>query len=595
MECLEPDLSCCDSHRGWDAGDEAVEAHGFGRPGAELAGVDLEMPAVEGEGAGLDAFADPGEGHEVVEREGDGPLLAGAGLVCGRGVGQFAEDTIAGLFGDGDPGADELEVVLGDAFAGQEGADAAAAGVADDDDVLDIEALDGELDVGADAGHDGLVAVGRDEVGDVADDEEVAGVGAHEHGGIDAGVAAGDDEGAGVLGLAEAREEAGLVAEVLGLEPCDSCHQRVDIRQATPLVTTAFAAENGSPGEAGVVPNPILALAISYTAGPKRSRGRVGYHQTLMVSPVQTLLAAGVELTDAALERLLPTPDTLPHSIHRAMRHSTFAGGKRLRPILCLEAARMVAGELPAGVADLGAALEMLHTYSLIHDDLPALDNDDLRRGKPTCHVVFGEATAILAGDALQTLAFQTIANLPVEAQTVVAILRDVSMAVGTGIGRMGDLDTGLPPGMIGGQVVDVESEGVAPTAALVEAIHRSKTGALITTSIVAGGLFGLGHGSRHVAEETIARLRTFGEKAGLAFQIVDDILDVTQTSEELGKTAGKDTASVKATWPAVFGLEQSQRDAEALIADAFAALEPFGAAGEPLKALAEYLTTRTH
>jgi geranylgeranyl diphosphate synthase type II len=314
-----------------------------------------------------------------------------------------------------------------------------------------------------------------------------------------------------------------------------------------------------------------------------------------MDSPVRTLLTSGVTLTDAALERLLPSPETPPHSIHRAMRHSVFAGGKRLRPILCMEAARMVAGtgELPEGVADLGAALEMLHTYSLIHDDLPALDNDDLRRGHPTCHVAFGEAIAILAGDALQTLAFQTIGNLPAPAASVVAILREISTAVGTGIGRFGDLDTGLAPGMIGGQVVDIESEGVPPTAELVEAIHRAKTGALITTSIVSGAIYGSSQHAMPVG--TLSRIREFGEKAGLAFQIVDDILDMTQSSEELGKTAGKDTASVKATWPAVYGIEQSRRDADELVADAFAALEPFGAAAEPLKSLAQYLTTRTH
>jgi geranylgeranyl diphosphate synthase, type II len=339
-----------------------------------------------------------------------------------------------------------------------------------------------------------------------------------------------------------------------------------------------------------------------------------------MPSDVKTLLSSGVELTDRALERLLPSPDTLPHSIHRAMRHSVFAGGKRLRPILCMEAARMVAGtgEIPEGAADLGAALEMLHTYSLIHDDLPALDNDDLRRGKPTCHVVFGEAIAILAGDALQTLAFQTIAQLPIPPATTVAILRDISLAVGTGIGRVGDLNTQLPPGMIGGQVVDIESEGKAPTAELVESIHRAKTGALITTSIVSGGLYALGllkeldRGSTNSVlgpecgtdEDTITRLRTFGEKAGLAFQIVDDVLDMTQSSEELGKTAGKDTATTKATWPAVYGIERSLKDAKELIADAFAALDAtgsrdfgggFGSAADPLKSLASYLVERKH
>ncbi|MGI4830087.1 MAG: polyprenyl synthetase family protein [Janthinobacterium lividum] len=329
---------------------------------------------------------------------------------------------------------------------------------------------------------------------------------------------------------------------------------------------------------------------------------------------VQAILQSGARLTDTALERLLPSATAEPHSIHRAMRHSTFAGGKRLRPTLVMEAARCVAGDLPPGTAELGAAVEMVHTYSLIHDDLPALDNDDLRRGQPTCHVAFGEAIAILAGDALQTLAFQTIAELPAPAATVVAILREFAIAIGTGVGPLsgsdhstapGTLPPGaLPPGMIGGQVMDIEGEGEKPTAELVERIHRAKTGALITTSIVCGGLLGLGHclGSperiaklRCTSEDAVARLRTFGEKAGLAFQIVDDILDVTQSSEQLGKTAGKDTATDKATWPAVFGLEQSRHDAAELIADAFAALEPFGDAADPLKAVARYLVDRTH
>ncbi|HEY4357109.1 MAG TPA: farnesyl diphosphate synthase [Acidobacteriaceae bacterium] len=325
-----------------------------------------------------------------------------------------------------------------------------------------------------------------------------------------------------------------------------------------------------------------------------------------MNTDVVSLLKTGASLTDNALERLLPAATVEPHSIHRAMRHSTFAGGKRLRPILCMEAARCVAGALPAGAADLGSAIEMVHTYSLIHDDLPALDNDDLRRGQPTCHVVFGEAIAILAGDALQTLAFQTVAQLPAPASTVVEIMREFSFAIGTGVGPVpgSDLPGDLPPGMIGGQVMDIEGEGHKPTAALVERIHRAKTGALITTSIVCGGLLGLGHclatggGTEHLgctAGDVIARLRTFGEKAGLAFQIVDDVLDMTQTSEELGKTAGKDTATDKATWPAVFGIERSRQDAAELIADAFAALDIFAEAAAPLKALAQYLVDRTH
>ena len=307
---------------------------------------------------------------------------------------------------------------------------------------------------------------------------------------------------------------------------------------------------------------------------------------------VKELIQVGAERTDRALERLLPSPDTAPHSIHRAMRHSVFAGGKRLRPVLCYEAWRM-AGTHNSGEAaaiDLGAAIEMLHTYSLIHDDLPALDNDDLRRGQPTCHKVFGEAIAILAGDALQTLAFHTIARLDCPAPITVEILREVATAVGTGVGpATSQLDpkSGQTPGMIGGQVVDIESEGQPPTAELVEQIHRAKTGALITVSIIAGG---------HVAganHETITRLRTFGENAGLAFQIVDDVLDITEASEQLGKTAGKDTASTKATWPAVFGIERSLGDARDLIANAFAALDPFGAAADPLKSLAQYLVDR--
>jgi len=326
-------------------------------------------------------------------------------------------------------------------------------------------------------------------------------------------------------------------------------------------------------------------------AFPNPERRSLIYYQTSMDSSVQTLLHTGAQLTDEALERLLPSPDTLPHSIHRAMRHSTFAGGKRLRPILCMEAARMVSGEsdIPEGAANLGAAIEMLHTYSLIHDDLPALDNDDLRRGQPTCHILFGEAIAILAGDALQTLAFQTIASLTSPPATTVAILGEIALAVGTGVGA----NSPLPPGMIGGQVVDIESEGKPPTAELVESIHRAKTGALITVCIVAGGLYG--SSETRPSSDTITRLRTFGEKAGLAFQIVDDVLDMTQDSAQLGKTAGKDTASIKATWPAVYGIERSLHDAKELIADAFAALAPFGPAAGPLKSLANYLVERKH
>jgi geranylgeranyl diphosphate synthase, type II len=293
---------------------------------------------------------------------------------------------------------------------------------------------------------------------------------------------------------------------------------------------------------------------------------------------VKEILHSGAELTDRALERLLPGENEIPSSIHRAMRHSTFAGGKRLRPILVMEAARMIArGELPPGVEDLGAAIEMLHTYSLIHDDLPALDNDDLRRGKPTCHVVFGEAIAILAGDALQTLAYQTLAGLRCPAEATVEIVRLIAEATGT------------VDGMIGGQVLDLEGEHTKPTAESVDAIHRAKTGALIRVSLVTGGVYAGGDA------EDVRRLTEFGRKAGLAFQIVDDVLDVTQDSEHLGKTAGKDLTSDKATWPAVFGIEASRKHAEKLIAEGFALLAPYGDAAEGVKAVARYLVERTN
>ncbi len=301
-----------------------------------------------------------------------------------------------------------------------------------------------------------------------------------------------------------------------------------------------------------------------------------------MQTDVQEILRQGVERTDAALERLLPPVTQVPQSIHGAMRHSVFAGGKRLRPVLAMEAGRLIAaarGEsgLPLGIEELGAAIEMIHTYSLIHDDLPALDNDDLRRGKPTCHVAFGEAIAILAGDALQTQAYQTLAGLRCEASQIVRIVGLIAEATGT------------VEGMIGGQVLDLEGEHTSPTAEMVKAIHRAKTGALIRVSIVAGGVYA------GADADDVARLTEFGRKAGLAFQIVDDVLDMTQDSQHLGKTAGKDVASDKATWPAVFGMEQSRKDAQRLIGEAFEELAPYGDSADGLKAVARYLVDRTH
>lgn len=286
-------------------------------------------------------------------------------------------------------------------------------------------------------------------------------------------------------------------------------------------------------------------------------------------------LERGQAQTDAALERLIPPATQYPTSIHRAMRHSVFAGGKRIRPILCIEAGRMITGSLPSGIEELGAALEMLHTYSLIHDDLPALDNDDLRRGRPTCHKVFGEAIAILAGDALQTQAYEVLSQLQCSTNARVRIIEEIAHGTGT------------VDGMIGGQVVDLEAEGTNPNVETLEYIHRAKTAALITASIVSGGIYA------GATDADVASLKDFGQSIGLAFQIVDDVLDVTQSSEQLGKTAGKDTAAEKATYPALFGIEESIKKADSLVESAFASLDSFGDRAETLKDLARFLVER--
>ena len=290
---------------------------------------------------------------------------------------------------------------------------------------------------------------------------------------------------------------------------------------------------------------------------------------------LEDLLEQSRILTDEAQERLLPPATQYPTSIHQAMRHSVFAGGKRLRPILCMEAARVIASSLPAGVEELGSALEMLHTYSLIHDDLPALDNDDLRRGRPTCHRVYGEAVAILAGDGLQTYAYEVLANLLCPADARAAIIAEIAHATGT------------VDGMIGGQVMDLEAEHKHADAATLEYIHRSKTGALLTASVVAGGIYAGG------GEAQIQSLRDFGMNIGLAFQIVDDVLDVTQTSEQLGKTAGKDTATEKSTYPSLFGIEASLKKADKLIHKANTALDHFGDRSSNLREIAAFLVER--
>jgi geranylgeranyl diphosphate synthase type II len=277
---------------------------------------------------------------------------------------------------------------------------------------------------------------------------------------------------------------------------------------------------------------------------------------------------------DAALERLLPAEATPPTSIHAAMRYSVFAGGKRIRPILCLEAARVFSEDVTA-VLYPASGIECIHTYSLIHDDLPALDNDDLRRGKPTCHKQFGEATAILAGDALLTLAFELVGGTPVDAERRVAMLMEVATAAGT------------VNGMVGGQMADIESEGKRVGAKMLEYIHRSKTAALIRAAVTAGAI------CAGAASKDVARLRKFGETIGWAFQVTDDILDVEESSAALGKTAGKDAAQQKATYPALYGLPRSHEIANELAHKAIAALEPYEDRAARLREIAEFLVLR--
>lgn len=300
------------------------------------------------------------------------------------------------------------------------------------------------------------------------------------------------------------------------------------------------------------------------------------------------------EEVDQALERLLPPSDTPPPVIHQALRYSVFAGGKRIRPILCIETARVFSrcetardeegspepavrqtASPQAGAVIAGCAIEFIHTYSLVHDDLPALDNDDLRRGKPTCHKKFGEANAILAGDALLTLAFQTLAEAPVEPVRRLEMIREVAVAAGT------------VNGMVGGQVADLEAEGKPVTAAGLEYIHKSKTAALIRASVVAGAL------SAGATPDDVARMRRFGETIGWAFQVVDDILDVEESSAALGKTAGKDATQKKATYPALYGLERSHAFAQELCEQAMAELQPYGERAARLRQIAEFLIQR--
>jgi len=279
-------------------------------------------------------------------------------------------------------------------------------------------------------------------------------------------------------------------------------------------------------------------------------------------------------IIEEALEKLLPPANARPESIHRAMRYSVFAGGKRLRPILTYESARLFTEDAKAAVF-IGCAVEFIHTYSLIHDDLPALDNDDLRRGKPTCHKAFGEATAILTGDALLTLAFHTLAVAPLDAARRVRVVAEVGAAAGT------------VDGMVGGQVADLEAEGQPATAETLEYIHRSKTAALIRGAVVAGAIAG------GATDDDVEGLRRFGERIGWAFQVVDDILDVEESSTSLGKTAGKDQAQKKATYPALHGLKKSRQIASELAARALGELDCYAERAARLRELAEFLVAR--
>lgn len=287
-------------------------------------------------------------------------------------------------------------------------------------------------------------------------------------------------------------------------------------------------------------------------------------------------LAAQTSLVDRALDRFLPKAAAKPATIHKAMRYSLFAGGKRLRPVLTLAAAEACGGDSKAALPA-ACAVECIHTYSLIHDDLPCMDDDDLRRGRPTNHKVFGEGIAVLAGDALLTVAFEILAQTAgTKRYPVASQVRELANAAGS-------------RWLVGGQVADLEGEGKPLKAAELEYIHRCKTAALLTASIRLGAM------SANATEAQLKALTVFGESVGLAFQVIDDILDVTQSSEKLGKTAGKDVDAQKATYPAIHGLEKSRQTARKLTAKALGALKLFKTKGATLQSLADYLLAREY
>src|SRR5881398_2584389 len=280
---------------------------------------------------------------------------------------------------------------------------------------------------------------------------------------------------------------------------------------------------------------------------------------------------------DRALNRYLPKANTKPATLHKAMRYSLFAGGKRLRPILCLAAAEACRGNI-GNALPLACALECIHTYSLVHDDLPSMDNDDFRRGRPTCHKIFGDGIAILAGDALLTIAFEIVSNAkPTSRYNTSILLREIAVAAGS-------------QRLIAGQVADLEAEGKNVKRDQLQFIHENKTAAILRSSTRLGAM------SANADSRKLSAITRFGQRRGLAFQIIDDILDVTQTSEVLGKSAGKDAAAHKATYPAVIGLEKSRAEAKRLTREAHDALSVFrGDEAEHLHALANYLLEREY
>src|SRR5437764_7785579 len=291
---------------------------------------------------------------------------------------------------------------------------------------------------------------------------------------------------------------------------------------------------------------------------------------------LKNYLVTRQKLIDRALDCYLPKANRKPPTLHQAMRYSLFAGGKRMRPILCLAAAEACRGKLNDALP-IACALECIHTYSLVHDDLPSMDNDDFRRGRPTCHKVFGEGIAVLAGDALLTIAFEIVSRAkPRPRYDMSTILREVAVAAGS-------------QKLIAGQVADLEAEGKKVSLADLRYIHQNKTAAILTASVCLGAM------SANATAKKLAATTQFGQHLGLAFQVIDDILDVTQTSEKLGKSAGKDVAAQKATYPAIISLEKSRAEAKRLTKQSHDALTIFGKKGDTLHALANYLLEREY